>query len=112
MECGVTKLISARTLEALPDGMYHTNNISPMYFVKKDGVLEFKNGSTATFERFVASYKSIVGPFLEVPDSERSDIELAALERLPAERAERKRINEERLAQYRLHQQRMAKGKQ
>ena len=30
MDFGVTKLISARTLEALPDGTYHTNNISTL----------------------------------------------------------------------------------
>jgi hypothetical protein len=63
--CRVIALETVRTLRALPDGLYHTNDIAPMWFRKKDGVIVCRNGTEKTFEEFVERFKSIVGPFRE-----------------------------------------------
>lgn len=61
--CRVVELEAVRTLRALPDGLYHTNDIAPMWFRKERGVIVCRNGRHRTFEEFVERYKSIVGPF-------------------------------------------------
>ena len=56
-----------RAMRALPDGEYSTNNISPIYFKKEDGMLVFKNGAEKTIEEFVGRYRSVVGPLISGP---------------------------------------------
>ena len=61
----ITRLHTANTLAALPDGEYCSNDIRPLHFVKKDGVVVLRNGRLKTFEQTAAYIPSVVGPLLD-----------------------------------------------